>query len=161
MQYFIDRTTNTLWAYEDDVPPSGILAGLDPITTAEYQAIQAQLALARLEAINTSLLDSKQRQATVQISAIQSRIDAINYLINTGDPDHPDYLEPDDPDYMAPTAAELAELPVRKAQLKAWNTYRGKLGRVMTSAGWYQTPAWPLMPEPYTSEMSATAPSAS
>ncbi len=115
---------------------------------------------AQVEAATFAHLNAKQRQAIAQISAIQSRVDAINYLINTGDPDHPDYLEPDDPDYLAPTAEEIAELPVRKAQLKAWNTYRGKLGRVTTSAGWYQTPAWPAVPAPYTSEMSAAAPEA-
>lgn len=113
---------------------------------------------AQVEDAAYAQLDSNQRVAILQISAIQSRIDAINYLINTGKPDHPDYLEPDDPDYMEPTEEELAELPVRKAQLKSWNTYRGKLGRVTTSPGWYQTPAWPVTPTPYTSEMSGSAP---
>jgi hypothetical protein len=113
---------------------------------------------AQVEAAAFALLDSKQRVAVLQISALQSRVDSINYLINTGNPDHPDYLEPDDPDYLEPTPEELAELPVRKVQLKSWNTYRGKLGRVTTSPGWYQTPAWPAAPAPYTSEMSASTP---
>lgn len=115
---------------------------------------------AQVEAAAYTLLDSKQRVAALQISAIQSRIDTINYLINTGNPDHPDYLELDDPDYMEPTEEELAELPVRKVQLKSWNTYRGKLGRVTTAPGWYQTPAWPVIPAPYTSEMTESAPEA-
>ena len=110
------------------------------------------------ESYAVAMLDAKQRQAALQVSALQSRIDAINYLINTGNPDHPDFLEPDDLDYLEPTPEEVAELPVRKAQLKSWNTYRGKLGRVTTDEGWYQAPAWPVMPATYTSEMSESIP---
>lgn len=105
-----------------------------------------------LEAVAFASLYARQRQALAQISAIQSRIDALNYLISEQD------LE--DPDYMEPTGEEIAELPVRKAQLKLWNTYRAKLGRVTGLAGWYQTPAWPVIPEPYTSEMSVETPQA-
>lgn len=104
---------------------------------------------AEIEAAAFAALNAKQRQAAVQVGAIQSRVDALNYLI--------DGQDPEDPDYMEPTDAEIAELPVRKAQLKVWNTYRVKLGRVTGLAGWYQTPTWPIVPEPYTSEMSAEA----
>jgi hypothetical protein len=114
---------------------------------------EPELTPAEIEATAFAVLYSKQRQALAQISAIQSRVDALNYLINDQDPDDPDYLEP--------TGAEIAELPVRKAQLKLWNSYRAKLGRVTGLAGWYQTPAWPVIPEPYTSEMSAEVPLAS
>ncbi|WP_223472901.1 MULTISPECIES: hypothetical protein [unclassified Pseudomonas] len=119
---------------------------------------QAVESPAKQESDAITMLDAKQRQATLQISALQSRIDAINYLINTSNPDHADYLVPDDPDYMEPTEAELEELQVRKAQLKSWNIYRGKLGRVTTLPGWYQNPAWPVAPTPYTSEMSESVP---
>lgn len=94
-------------------------------------------------------LASRQRQAILQISAIQSRIDAIDYLMNGQDEE--------DPEYMAPTPEEIAELPVRKAQLKTWNSYRAKLGRVTTIAGWYETPTWPTIPEPYTSEVGKSS----
>lgn len=105
---------------------------------------------AEVESAAFAVLYAKQRQALAQISAIQSRIDALNYLIDGQDPEDPDYLEPTD--------EEIAELPVRKAQLKLWNAYRVKLGRVTGLSGWYQTPAWPAVPETYTSEMSAEAP---
>lgn len=117
---------------------------------------------AQVEAAAYAMLDSKQRVAILQISALQSRVDAINYMVNSGNPEHPDYIDPEDPDYadlyVAPTAADIAELPIRKTQLQKWNSYRAKLGKVITIVGWYQTPTWPVMPEPYTSETSAVAP---
>lgn len=111
---------------------------------------EPELTPAEIEAAAFAVLYSKQRQALAQISAIQSRVDALNYLIDGQDPEDPDYLEP--------TGEEIAELPVRKAQLKLWNSYRAKLGRVTGLVGWYQTPTWPVIPETYTSEMSAEAP---
>jgi hypothetical protein len=99
----------------------------------------------QVESLAFSNLEGRQRQALLQITAIQYRIDAIEYLVNGQDED--------DPDYMEPTPAEIAELPVRKAQLKSWNNYRAKLGRVTSIAGWYETPTWPAIPETYTSEL--------
>lgn len=97
---------------------------------------------AQQEASAFTILDSKQRQATIQISAIQSRIDAINDAIS----------------FERALPEEVAELPVRTAQLKVWKDYRIDLGRVTTISGWYQTPDWPITPAPFTSEMSASAP---
>lgn len=94
-------------------------------------------------------LASRQRQANAQVTALSGRLTTLDYLINGQDPD--------DDDYMAPSASEIAEFPVRKAQLKAWNSYNAKLGRVSNSAGWPKSPVWPGMPEPYTSETSAVS----
>lgn len=98
---------------------------------------------------STEELQRRQRQANAQVTALSGRVTTLDYLINQQDPD--------DEDYIAPTPAEIAELPVRKAQLKSWNSYNVKLGRVSTAAGWPQKPAWPVMPEPYTNETSAVA----
>lgn len=103
----------------------------------------------QVESLAFANLEGRQRQALLQITAIQSRIDAIDYLVNGQDEE--------DPDYMEPTPEEIAELPVRKTQLKTWNTYRAKLGRVTSIAGWFETPTWPTVPEPYTSEVSKSS----
>lgn len=91
------------------------------------------------EAIANALLDAKLRQANAQVTALQGRVDAINDAI----------------EFEEVLPEELAELPIRKAQLTAWKKYRIDLGRVKTAPGWYQNPTWPTMPEPYTSETSA------
>lgn len=98
-------------------------------------------------AINTAEFERLQRLANAQVTALQGRVNTLDYLINQQDPD--------DEDYIAPTAAEIAELPVRKAQLKSWNSYNVKLGRVSTQATWPSAPVWPVQPEPYTNETSA------
>lgn len=97
---------------------------------------------AQVEAAAIALLDSKQRVALLQISAIQSRIDSINDAI----------------EFDEALPEEVAELPGLSALLTLWKKYRIALGRVTTIVGWYQTPTWPAMPEPYTSETSASAP---
>lgn len=102
---------------------------------------------------STDELQSRQRQANAQVTALSGRVATLDYLINQQDPDDEDYIEP--------SAAEIAELPVRKAQLKSWNSYNVKLGRVSAAAGWPSAPAWPTMPEPYTNETSAVAPQTS
>lgn len=100
----------------------------DPVPSPEQQ-----------EAIANALLDAKLRQANAQVTALQGRVDAINDAI----------------EFEEVLPEELAELPIRKAQLTAWKKYRIDLGRVKTAPGWYQNPTWPTMPEPYTSETSA------
>jgi hypothetical protein len=98
-------------------------------------------------AINTAELERLQRLANAQVTALQGRVNTLDYLINQQDPDDEDYIEP--------SAAEIADLPVRKAQLKSWNSYNVKLGRVSTQAAWPSAPVWPVQPEPYTNETSA------
>lgn len=44
------------------------------------------------------------------------------------------------------TPGEIAELPVRQAQLLEWKRYAVFLGRVTTQAGWYETVEWPVQP---------------
>lgn len=108
-----------------------------------------QIATAEILQQSTDQLNALTRQANAQVTALTGRVTTLDYVINGQDED--------DPDYIAPTAAEIAELPVRKAQLKSWNSYNVKLGRVKTTAGWPAAPVWPVMPEPYTSETSAVA----
>lgn len=97
---------------------------------------------ASVEAAANGLLDAKLRQANAQVTALQGRIDAIN----------------DGIEFEEALPEEIAELPVRKSQLTLWKKYRIELGRVKATPGWYQTPAWPVVPEPYTSETSANMP---
>ena len=96
---------------------------------------------AMAEANEFSILTAKQRQANLQITAIQGRVDAINDAIS----------------YDEALPEEIVELPVRNAQLDTWKRYRIKLGRVTTIDGWYQTPTYPVVPEPYTAETSKSS----
>lgn len=98
---------------------------------------------------STRLLNAKSRQAGAQISALNTRISAWNWAIYEQDPE--------DPDYEPATPEEIAELPVRTAQLTKWNSYNRKLGQLKTSATWPVNPTWPVMPEPYTNETSKSA----
>lgn len=155
--YYIDRLTGEVYAYKADGSEDAFMReGLELLSADELAGIRAaqeaaaQPTPAQIEAATIAQLEAKQRQANAQVTALQGRIDTLVYLIDDQDPE--------DLDYIDPTPAEIAELPVRKAQLKLWNAYRVKLGRVTGIAGWYQTPTWPVMPEPYTSEMSAVTP---
>lgn len=96
---------------------------------------------------STRRLNSKSRQAGAQITALTTRLAGLNWAISGQDPD--------DEDYEPATPEEIAELPVRTAQLTKWNSYNRKLGQVKTQATWPVDPVWPVMPEPYTSEMSS------
>lgn len=88
-----------------------------------------------LDAAMSTLL-SKQKVSNTQISYLQLRIDTIN-----------DAIEME----MA-TEDEIAELPVRTLQLKAWKQYRVLLGRMIQQPDWPTNPQWPNVPELYTSE---------
>ena len=94
---------------------------------------------ALMEGEMQALLDAKLRQANAQVTALQGRVDAINDAI----------------EFDEALPEEIAELPIRMAQLTVWKKYRIALGRVKAAAGWYQTPAWPAVPEPYTAETNA------
>ncbi len=109
----------------------------------------AEELLAHQLTIATNDLTAKSRQATAQITAIQGRVTALDFTVNGQDPD--------DPDYLPPLDSEIAELPVRVAQLKAWNLYSTRLGRVKLQATWPSAPVWPVMPEPLTNEVSAVS----
>jgi hypothetical protein len=101
-----------------------------PATTAQWVAYQ------------TLEVERLQRLSNAQVTALQGRVDALN-----------DAVELD----MA-TPEEIAEQPVRAAQLKAWKTYRVLVGRVPTQATWPQAPVWPVQSEAYTNETSAVTP---
>lgn len=89
----------------------------------------------------TDTLNARTRQATAQVTAIQGRVDALAEAV----------------EFEMATPEEIAEQPVRTAQLTAWKKYRILLGRVSTQSTWPDAPVWPAMPEPYTDEMSAKA----
>lgn len=92
--------------------------------------------------IATEELNKRNRQANAQITAIQGRIDTINDAI----------------EFEEATPEEVAELPVRTAQLKAWKLYRIQLGRMTSTVDWPVNPQWPPIPSPYTNEMSSAQP---
>lgn len=83
-----------------------------------------------LRAAQNSKLQGFTWQATAQKNALTVRIGTLNDAIDLG---------------MA-TDAEVAELPVRNAQLKAWKTYAVLLGRVTSQPGWYTVVTWPDQP---------------
>ena len=87
-------------------------------------------------------LNRLNRQANAQVTAIQGRIDTINDAVDFGEA----------------TPEEVAELPVRTAQIKAWKLYRIQLGRMTSTVDWPINPQWPVVPTPYTNEMSSTQP---
>lgn len=85
---------------------------------------------AEIIAANTTKLQAANQLATAQKTALTNRIGTLNDAIE---------LE------MA-TPEEVAELPVRQAQLLEWKRYAVFLGRVTTRAGWALTVEWPVQP---------------
>lgn len=96
---------------------------------------------------STRIMNAKSRQAGAQISALNTRIAALNWAIYDQDPD--------DEDYEPATQEEITELPVRTLQLTKWNSYNRKLGQLKTASTWPINPTWPVVPEPYTNETFA------
>lgn len=94
-----------------------------------------------LEGQMQALLDVKLHQSNAQVTALQGRVDAINDAI----------------EFKEVLPEEIAELPIRSAQLTLWKKYRVALGRVKAAQGWYATPTWPVMPEPYTTATFSSA----
>ncbi|WP_085634099.1 hypothetical protein [Pseudomonas sp. R16(2017)] len=84
----------------------------------------------------TANLNARTRLATAQVTALQSRIDAINDAI--------------DGEYALPE--EVDEKPQRVAALADWKKYRVLLGRVTGLPVWPTAPSWPEQPEPYNEE---------
>ncbi|WP_439885662.1 hypothetical protein ACTACK_10650 [Pseudomonas syringae] len=91
-------------------------------------------------------LETLARRADFQLAALQRRVSNLEWLINGQDPEDPEYIEP--------TAEELADLAVRKAQMKSWNAYTTKLNRVKTQSTWPGSPAWPVPPAIYLDDPS-------
>lgn len=84
----------------------------------------------QLIATNTSKLQQANQLANAQKTALTNRVGTLNDAIE---------LE------MA-TPEEVAELPVRQAQLLEWKRYAVYLGRVTQQSGWALTVAWPTEP---------------
>ncbi|QHE96879.1 hypothetical protein LCG56_27015 [Pseudomonas cannabina pv. alisalensis] len=91
-------------------------------------------------------LETLARLADFQLAAMQRRVSNLEWLINEQDPEDPDYIEPN--------AEELADLAVRKAQMKSWNAYTTKLSRVKDQGTWPGSPAWPAPPAIYLDDPS-------
>ena len=81
-------------------------------------------------ASQSAILQAATQLAAAQKTALTERIDTLNDAIE---------LE------MA-TPEEIAELPVRQAQLTAWKRYAVLLGRVATQEGWPPNVIWPEQP---------------
>lgn len=86
----------------------------------------------------TKDLNARTRLATAQVSALQSRVDAINDAI--------------DGDYAL--IEEIEEKPGRVTELAVWKKYRVFLGRVTGQPIWPTNPTWPEQPPTYTTEIS-------
>ncbi|MDX0622889.1 hypothetical protein GOD54_23605 [Sinorhizobium medicae] len=108
-----------------------------------FESYESKLAKA------TTILNALTRQAGLQVTALTYKVNNLDWVINGQDPD--------DPDYEPATPEEIAELPVRRAQLNKWNTYTRNLGKVKAQPTWPDAPVWPVMPEPYTDETQSVA----
>jgi len=121
------------WSYVDGVFVAPVVVP-EPPTDAE------------IEARNKSLLKSYTATANAQVSALTNRINTINGGIEI--------------DEALPE--EVAELPVRQAQLVEWKRYALYLGRVTKQSGWALTVDWPVQPvEGMDLTVSAAAPGSS
>jgi hypothetical protein len=130
-------------------PDAEITEGVIDKTQLITKAMIDAEILAEQTRVATDQLNALTRQANAQVTALAGRVATLDFLVNGQDEE--------DPDYIAPTAADVAELTQRKTQLKQWNTYNVKLGKVKAAAGWPATPTWPVMPEPYNNETSAVS----
>lgn len=98
---------------------------------------------AEIIAANTVKLQQANRLAVAQRAALTDRINTINGGIDIGEA----------------LPEEVAELPIRQAQLVEWNRYALYLGRVTKQAGWALTVTWPVQPaEGMDLTVSAAAP---
>jgi hypothetical protein len=96
--------------------------------------------------INSAELQRRTQLAAAQKVALTNRIGTLQ-----------DAIELDEA-----TPAEIAELPVRQAQLIEWKRYAIYLGRVTTQEGWYTVVVWPIEPaEGMDLTVSAVAPGSS
>lgn len=120
-------------------PDMELMAGETYVEEIPQELIDA-IAAQELLRVMTADLNSRTRLATAQISALQSRIDAIDDAI--------------DGDYALPE--EVGEKPSRVSALAEWKKYRVLLGRVTGLPVWPTDPSWPEQPEPYNEETSVS-----
>lgn len=83
-------------------------------------------------------VDRLAKLSNVQVTALQGRVDAIKDAI----------------DFGIETPEEVAELPIREAELREWKLYRIYVGRIKTQAGWAMDIIWPVQPPFYMNELS-------
>ncbi len=100
------------------------------------QSLIDAIAAQDLLRVTTAELNTRTRLATAQVTALQSRVDAINDAIAG--------------DYALPE--EVEEKPLRVSALADWKKYRVLLGRVTGLPVWPGAPTWPDQPEPYNEE---------
>lgn len=81
-------------------------------------------------ASQSAKLVSLKSVANAQKVALNNRINELNDAI----------------EYDVATPEEVAELPVRVAQRKAWGLYSIELGRVTSQDGWPPNVQWPVQP---------------
>lgn len=105
------------------VDPSWVIDGVVTLTAPPPSA-------AEVLASQSAILQAATQLATAQKTALTARIATLQDAIE---------LE------MA-TPEEVAELPVRQAQLLEWKRYAVFLGRVTTQAGWPPDVVWPVQP---------------
>lgn len=144
-------------AVSDDFTEADLMPG-ETLVAEIPQWLLDKVAAAEVLRLATEQLNALLRQANAQLIAISGRISVLDWLINIQTPE--DQAEAGE-EYTAPTADDIAELAALKPRYTKWVSYNVKLGKVKTQATWPTAPVWPVMPEPYTSETSATAPSVS
>lgn len=105
------------------VNPSWVYEG---VLTTEQPPLPIEWVLDAQKAILLQL----NQLAAAQKAALTNRIGVINDAI----------------EFEEATPAEVAELPVRQAQLTAWKRYAVLLGRVTTQEGWPPNVIWPEQP---------------
>lgn len=137
------KDDGTEWPIEERYTPDFVaqmvdITGLDPQPQSGWTYTNGVFAPyvappptdAEIIAANTAKLQQYTQLATSQKNALTARVGTLQDAIE---------LE------MA-TPAEIAELPVRQAQLLDWKRYAVFLGRVILQAGWALTVEWPAQP---------------
>lgn len=94
------------------------------------QPPESQPTEAEVLATQSAKLKFLTQLASSQKSSLTNRIDTLNDAIELEEA----------------TPAEIAELPVRQAQLLEWKRYAIYLGRVTGQAGWPPDAEWPVQP---------------
>lgn len=137
--------TGSVYEYDDDQVSQGFVReGLIAMTEEEADTyINPPPTEAEVLASQSLKLQGFTQLAAAQKASLTNRIGTINDAI----------------EFEEATSAELAELPLRQAQLTKWKRYAVDLGRVTTQPGWYSSVVWPTQPtEGMDLTVSATAP---
>lgn len=135
----------------DPQPQAGWVATPDGDTWSLAPYVAPPPTDAQIIASNTAMLQAANQLATAQKIALTNRIGTLQDAI--------DNIGVEGMEEFAATPAEVAELPVRKAQYSKWKNYAILLGRVTAQTGWALTVVWPAQPaEGMDLSVSAAAP---